>query len=81
MRKEWLIYGGMWTAAILAMVAINFSQETGRPTSVSAAGDGAPVRSAQEGPAGLPPREAIARARPAARRDLVTWLLTESSPG
>jgi outer membrane protein assembly factor BamB len=64
MRKEWLIYGGMWTAAIVAMVAIYFSQETGRPTSVSAAGDGAPVRSAQEGPAGLPPREATSAQAP-----------------
>ncbi len=56
MRKEWLIYGGMWTAAILAMGAIYFLQESG---STPTAGDesGALIRSAEQGPAGLPPRE------------------------
>lgn len=57
MRKEWLIYGGMWTAAIVAMVGIYFSQESGRAPAASS-GDGAAVRSASAGPAGLPPREA-----------------------
>jgi len=60
MRREWLIYGGMWTAAIVAMIAIYILQEGDRPDTTARDGDDATVRLASDGPAGLPARDATA---------------------
>lgn len=58
MRKQWLIYGGMWAVALVAVALIYVSQEA-RPGSASRDGDDATLRLASDGPADLPPREPL----------------------
>lgn len=57
MRKEWLIYGGMWTAAVAAVGVVYFAQEGDGPDRTARDGDDATVRLASDGNADLPRRE------------------------
>lgn len=63
MRKEWMVYGGMWGAALLALAGIVYVQ--GRDAGPSEGHEGgATRRRASDGPAsGLAPREPTAAQR------------------
>ncbi len=58
MLKERLIYGGMWTAAVLGVGIVWLVQEGDGPDTTTRDGDDATLRLATDGPADLPPREA-----------------------